>query len=215
MALLLLLPVCICIFTANLKSISCFAESGYNANIYVYLGQFHSRRMALPAFYWPPELCFADCGAVDISLSPFSPPPLPLPLLLRLENDAKVLLLHATWRMRNIYLCQLSLIAVQCQLRCQFTFIPTPFDISPPLSLQCSLTFHFRPALSSISARYGVRFPLCASANAQPTVAEIDSLSNLSACPSVSLSVRLLAWHLSVCPFVHQSAWCGLPGVSI
>lgn len=168
---LLLLPVCICIFTANLKSISCFAESGYNANIYVYLGQFHSRRMALPAFYWPPELCYADCGAVDISPSPF-----PLDLLLRLclrlrlrfRHDTKVLPLHATWRMRNIYLCQLSLIAIQCQLRCQFTLSPLHplFDISPPLSLQCSLTFHFRPALSSISARYGVRFPLCASANA-------------------------------------------------
>lgn len=103
--------------------------------------------------------------------------------------------------MRNIYLCQLSLIAVQCQLRCQFTF-PAPFDISPPLSLQCSLTFHFRPALSSISARYGVRFPLCASANAQPTVAEIDSLSNLSACLSLCLSVRLLVCHLSVSPSV-------------
>lgn len=142
--------------------------------------------------------------------------PLPSPLLLRLENDAKVLPLHATWRMRNIYLCQLSLIAVQCQLRCQFTFTPPPlFNISPPLSLQCSLTFHFRPALSSISARYGVRFPLCASANAQPTDAEIDSLSNLSACPSVCLSFCLPVFLPAICPSLHQSAWCCLPGVSI
>lgn len=219
---LLLLPVCICIFTANLKSISCFAESGYNANIYVYLGQFHSRRMALPAFYWPPELCYADCDAVDISPSPF---PLALLLCLRLRlrfrHDAKVLPLHATWRMRNIYLCQLSLIAIQCQLRCQFTPLPSP---SPPLwhlpsvvfamftyvSFPSGLVEHIRPIWRPISAlRFSERATNCRW-DWQPV-----QLIRLSVC----LSASLLACHLSVCPsaclFVHQSAWCGLPGVSI
>lgn len=86
----------------------------------------------------------------------------------------------------------LSAIPYSCSMSASLSiYLPRPLWHIPSVVLQCSLTFHFRPALSSISARYGVRFPLCASANAQPTVAEIDSLSNLSACPSVWLSVCL------------------------
>lgn len=213
---LLLLPVCICIFTANLKSISCFAESGYNANIYVYLGQFHSQRMALPAFYWSPELCYAVCGAVDISLSLFPLAlllPFPLALLrrlrlclrlrLRFRHDAKVLPLHATWRMRNIYLCQISLIAIQCQLRCQFTSHPSPpplwhllsvvFAMFTYVSFPSGLVEHIRPIWRPISAlRFSERATNCRW-DWQPV-----QLIRLSVCPPVCLPVCLPAICLSV-----------------
>lgn len=205
--LLLLLPVCICIFTANLKSISCFAESGYNANIYVYLGQFHSRRMALPAFYWLPQNCVLRTVALLTFLwVPFPSSPPPSPLLLRLENDAKVLPLHATWRMRNIYLCQLSLIAVQCQLRCQFTFIPFPFiplwhipsvvfAMFTYVSFPSGLVEHIHPIWRPISAlRFSERATNCRW-DWQPV-----QLICLSVCLPLFLSASLLACHLSVCP---------------
>lgn len=207
--LLLLLPVCICIFTANLKSISCFAESGYNANIYDYLGQFHSRRMALPAFYWLPQNCVLRTVALLTFLwLPFPSSPPPSPLLLRLENDAKVLPLHATWRMRNIYLCQLSLIAVQCQLRCQFTFIPFPFiplwhipsvvfAMFTYVSFPSGLVEHIRPIWRPISAlRFSERATNCRW-DWQPV-----QLICLSVCLPLFLSASLLACHLSVCPSV-------------
>lgn len=135
--------------------------------------------MALAAFYWPPRIVLFACGAVDISR-------LRLLLLLLLlcpsstfvsvsvcdcdfdsiRNDVKVLSMHATWRMRNIYLCQLSLIAIQCQHRCPSASLPVPlsvvFAMFTYVSFPSGLVEHIRPIWRPISAlRFSERATNC------------------------------------------------------
>lgn len=168
--------------------------------------------MALAAFYWPPELCYSlvalltfhdyasssSCSSGPVL--PSSPSPSPNVIAISIRNDAKVLSLHATWRMRNIYLCQLSLIAIQCQHRCPS--LP-PCPAPPPCLCNVHLRFisvrpcrayppdmasDFRFALQRTRNQLSLRLTAC------PTYPPVS----LSRCLSVSLSTFYLSFSLSI-----------------
>lgn len=183
---------------------------GYNANIHVYLGQFVEW---LWLRFIGPRNCVIrlwrcwHCTTTPPALLPPPTPPSPyLRLRLRFRNDAKVLSLHATWRMRNIYLCQLSLIAIQCQHRCPFAPLyslvpPVVFAMFTYVSFPSGLVEHIRPIWRPISAlRFSERATNCRW-DWQPV-----QLIRLSRClPSISPPPSP----------PHQSTWCGLLDVSI